>query len=280
MRVQVGDGRIFFDVDGAKLRPDGTLMREVPTLLLLHGGPGFDHSVFKPDLSGLADVAQIVYLDHRGNGRSDRDSLDRLNLERWGDDIHAFCEALEIRRPIVMGESFGGMVAMSYATRHPEHPAKLVLASTSARIRPDRSIKVFERLGGTEARDLAARFFEDPSPANMAAYMEKCLPLYVQHPRSSDWMERSVQDFQLTEHFFKNEIRTFDLRPQLPRIKCPTLITAGEHDPITPIEDSEDIAAAIPAGLARLERFTDAGHGTQRDEPEHFDRVIREFIAS
>ena len=280
MRVQVGDIRMFFDVEGAKLRPDGQTMREVPTLILLHGGPGFDHSVFKPDLSGLADIVQIVYLDHRGNGRSDRSSAAKWNLDQWGDDLRAFCAALEIGRPIVMGESFGGMVAMAYATRHPEHPAKLILASTSAKIRPDRSIKVFERLGGNEARDIAARFFEDPSPEQMKPYIDKCLPLYNQRPRSAGWMERSVQNFELTEFFFKGEIRSFDLLPQLARIKCPTLITAGELDPITPIESAEDIAAAIPAGRARLERFKNAGHGTHHDEPEHFDRVIREFIAS
>jgi hypothetical protein len=48
MKIKVGDSRLFFDVVGAKLRPDGPRMKEVPTLLLLHGGPGFDHSTFKP----------------------------------------------------------------------------------------------------------------------------------------------------------------------------------------------------------------------------------------
>ena len=68
MRVKLDDTRLFFDIEGAKLRPDGPQMREVPTLLLLHGGPGFDHSIWKPQFSELTDVAQIVYLDHRGNG--------------------------------------------------------------------------------------------------------------------------------------------------------------------------------------------------------------------
>jgi pimeloyl-ACP methyl ester carboxylesterase len=71
MRVKVDDARLFFDVDGAQLRPDGPRMRQVPTLLLLHGGPGFDHSIWKPRFAELTDVAQVVFLDHRGNGRSD-----------------------------------------------------------------------------------------------------------------------------------------------------------------------------------------------------------------
>ena len=72
MRVQVGDVWLFFDVEGPKLIPDGPTMCERPTLLLLHGGPGFDHSGFKPQLAELSDIVQVVYLDHRGNGRSDR----------------------------------------------------------------------------------------------------------------------------------------------------------------------------------------------------------------
>jgi len=68
MHVRVGETRLFFDVEGCKLRVDGPRMREVPTLLLLHGGPGLDHSLFKPLLSPLTDVAQIVYLDHRSQG--------------------------------------------------------------------------------------------------------------------------------------------------------------------------------------------------------------------
>jgi proline iminopeptidase len=71
MRVLVNGVRLFFDVEGASLVPDGPTMREKPTLLLLHGGPGFDHSIYKPAYSALADVAQVVYLDHRCNGCSD-----------------------------------------------------------------------------------------------------------------------------------------------------------------------------------------------------------------
>jgi proline-specific peptidase len=280
MRIQIGNVRLFFDVEGAKVRPSGPTMREVPTLLLLHGGPGFDHSIFKPDLSALADIVQIVYLDHRGNGRSDRDSNDRYNLAQWGDDVRAFCDALEIEKPIVFGESFGGMVAMSYASRHPDHPAKLILASTAAKMRPDRSLDVFERLGGEEARKIARRLFDDPSQAAMADFVQKCLPLYNQRPPNPHWIPRTIQNTELTSYFFRSEIRTFDLLPQLARIKCPTLITIGDMDPITPMENSEDIAAAIPKGLVRMERFKNAGHGVHRDHPEAFMRIVRDFIAS
>jgi pimeloyl-ACP methyl ester carboxylesterase len=132
MHVLVKGVRLFFDVEGASLVPDGPTMREKPTLVLLHGGPGFDHSIFKPRLAQLADIAQVVFLDHRGNGRSEPGPRELWTLAQWGDDVHAFCEALGIEHPIVLGASFGGMVALAYATRHPAHPAKLILLSTEA----------------------------------------------------------------------------------------------------------------------------------------------------
>jgi proline iminopeptidase len=97
MRVQVNDVRLFFDVDGLKLVPDGALLRDRPTLLLLHGGPGFDHSLFKPQFSELTDIAQLVYLDLRGNGRSDHGSRDCWTLQHWAEDVHVFCDS-QIRR--------------------------------------------------------------------------------------------------------------------------------------------------------------------------------------
>jgi pimeloyl-ACP methyl ester carboxylesterase len=117
MHVLVNGVRLFFDIEGAKLVPDGPVMREKPTLLLLHGGPGFDHSIYKPAYSTLADIAQIIYLDHRGNGRSEDGPRESWNLPQWGDDVREFCDVLGIISPIVLGVSFGGMVALAYATR-------------------------------------------------------------------------------------------------------------------------------------------------------------------
>ncbi len=83
MHVSVDGVRLFFDVEGAGLAPRGPDMREKPTLLLLHGGPGMDHSLFRPAFSELADVAQLVYLDHRGQGRSDKGTPAEWPCRGW-----------------------------------------------------------------------------------------------------------------------------------------------------------------------------------------------------
>jgi len=189
MHVSVNGVRLFFDVEGAKLVPDGPGMRQKPTLLLLHGGPGFDHSIYKPAYSALADIAQIVYLDHRGNGRSEDGPRESWHLAQWGDDVRAFCDALGITDPIVLGASFGGMVALAYATRHPDHPSKLVLISTEAAgdTHLDRRVALFERFGGPEVGALARRRFLDAdSPRDQAAvdaWRKLAFPVYTRTPR-------------------------------------------------------------------------------------------------
>ena len=148
MKVKVDDVELYFDVAGAKRVPDGPTMVDRPTLVLLHGGPGFDHTNWADSMAPLSEWAQVVAYDHRGNGRSDAGPRDKWTMEQWGDDVAAFCDALGIEKPVVVGSSFGGFVAMSYAGRHPDHPSKLVLDSTSARLVVDRMFPVFERLGG------------------------------------------------------------------------------------------------------------------------------------
>jgi pimeloyl-ACP methyl ester carboxylesterase len=176
-------------------------MREKPTLLLLHGGPGFDHSVYKPAYSALADVAQVIYLDHRGNGRSDAGPKDAWTLAQWGDDVRAFCEAVGIERPIVLGASFGGKVAMAYATRHPSHPAKLILVSTEAAggTHKDRRVAMFEKLGGAEIGAMARRrLYEGHSDkASLDTWLRLAFPLYTRTPRDPNLPRRVVSNSEV-----------------------------------------------------------------------------------
>jgi pimeloyl-ACP methyl ester carboxylesterase len=281
VHVQVGDVKLFFDVEGSKLRPDGPAMREVPTLLLLHGGPGFDHSGFKPAFTEMATMVQVVYLDLRSNGRSDAGPANKWSLEQWAEDVNAFCEALSIKDPIVLGHSMGGIVAMVYAMRYPDHPSKLILSSTSTQpVVGERSFAVFDRLGGPRARAAAVAFWTHPNEDSLLNYEALCLPLYTRTTPPTGFYERAVRNPAMRLVFFEAELRRLDLLRELDRIKCPTLIVAGEDDPITPVEDMEEIAAAMRPDLVRVERFADAGHGVYRDRPGAFFRVLRDFIAA
>src|SRR6188768_3513757 len=108
MHVDVNGTRIWFDADGPALVPSGSAMRDRPTVLLIHGGPGsYDHSYFKPHFSRLTDVAQVVYLDLRDHGRSARHDPAKWSYEVAADDIRAFCDAIGVEHPVVLGHSMG-----------------------------------------------------------------------------------------------------------------------------------------------------------------------------
>ena len=94
MRAKIRDTEIFFDVEGASLVPDGPRLVERPTAFLLHGGPGGDHSGFKPAFSPLAERMQLVYVDHRGQGRSARGPKETYTLDNNVDDLEAVLEGI------------------------------------------------------------------------------------------------------------------------------------------------------------------------------------------
>jgi len=286
MRVLVNGVRLFFDVEGAQLAPDGSTMRDKPSLVLLHGGPGLDHSSYKPRFSRLADIAQVIFLDHRGNGRSDPGRQEDWTLAQWGDDVHAFCEALGIVRPIVLGTSFGGMVAMAYATRHPGHPGGLILVSTEAAggSHMARRIELFERLSECAVGALLRRRDLDVivDAAMLDAWIRLAFPVYTRTPRDPALVRRAIVRPEVNLWFTRpgGEGRTFNFLPALERVQCPTLVLGGEDDPMTPIECQEDIVAALPPQVARFERFPGCGHGVVADAPERAMAVIRDFIQS
>lgn len=277
MQIEVNGVEIFFDVVGPQLQPDGDVLAERKTLLVLHGGPGYDHTTLRPYFDRFADNYQVVYLDHRGCGRSIAQQ-ETWHLNQWADDIAVFCDKLGIQRPLVFGQSFGGMVAMHFAARYPEKLAKLVLSSTAARFLLEETVAYATKLGGPEAGQVAHEFFSKPSLQGYALYSEVCLPLYNQKPAAdAAYRNWAIQRPEVTVHFFKNEMMDMDLRPALAGITCPALVLGGAEDPVTPVQCSKDIAASIGAN-AQLKVFEGCGHGVHRDEPDCAEQVLRVFL--
>ncbi len=281
MRIEIAPGiRLFVDFEGPGLVPDGPSMREKSTLILLHGGPGYDHSGFKPLFSRLADLAQIVYVDHRGHGRSDRRPPGEWTLDTFADDVVRLCDALGLVKPIVLGQSFGGFVAQRYIARHPAHPAKVILSSTSHHMGLARKLAMFDRLGGAEARAVAEAFWTDPNAQTWDAYNRVCMRLYNTTPQGGEARQRIVFNTEVLFASAGGEQRTMDLRPGLAKAQCPVLVMAGDADPVTPIEDAQEIVAALPREWVQFERFAQVGHGPWRDDPERAFAVLRRFIAA
>jgi pimeloyl-ACP methyl ester carboxylesterase len=276
MHVDVNGTRLWFDVDGPSLVPDRDRMLERPTLLLIHGGPGgFDHSYFKPHFSRLTDVAQVVYLDLREHGRSARQDPADWSFEVCADDVRAFCDVIGIVRPIALGHSMGGFVAMLYGTRHPGHAGALILQSTNARFDLPRLVEGFRRAGGDEVAELAGRDYagDDVSVDEWA----RVFATFGPHVPSPDELARGIRNRDVNAPGMEL-MRRLDVIDQLARISSPTLVCVGEVDPVTPVGASQEIVDALAPGIGRLEVLAGAGHFPWLDRPDEYWRLLSDFI--
>lgn len=271
MRIQVGDARLFFDVEGTKLVAEGPWMRERQTVVLLHPGPGFDHGLFKVQLGPwLSAGTQVIYTDLRGGGRSDRSTPEERRLERWADDVKELCDAIGIVRPVVLGLGFGSVVALEYAARHPEHPSALVLAAPVARIIPERSIATYERLGGPEARAVAERFYDGMDEQGFADFLRVCFPLLSSYALTSDVIARADWNPAVLMEWMRGEAKELDLREHLAAVRAPALVLAGEDDAWAPLESVKEVVELLPDST-RFRSYTRGRHSVFRDAPEAYE---------
>lgn len=276
MHVDVNGTRLWFDVDGAALVPDGSEMRQRPTVVLVHGGPGvWDHSYFKPDFGPLAEHAQLVYLDLRDHGRSDWGDAAAWSFEVCADDIRGFCDTVGITQPVVFGHSMGAPIVLLYGARHPGHAAGLIVHSGFARLDIARLVEGFRHVADDDVAEIARRSFSgeevsDEEWHRVGVAFGPRVPDDEQAARARENLELNAPGMDV--------VRRTDIVDQLGEITSPTLVAVGELDPVTPVGAAEEIVAGLREGVAQLEVIPGAGHWSWKDVPEHFWAMIVAFI--
>ncbi len=284
MHASVRGTRLYFDIDGAGLVPDGQAIRARPVAMLVHGGPGGDHSGFKPAMSKLAERMQLIYFDHRGQGRSDPADPATYVLDENVEDMEALRRHLGLGPVVSIGTSYGGMVAMAHAARYPASVSHLILIVTAAHggfipraqaLLAERGTKEQQRVCET----LWAGAFR--SAEEMRHYYEVMGPLYsLRHDEAAAAAAhaRAIYAPEPLNRAFGPQgfLRRYDVRGELARITAPTLILAGRHDWICPPEFSEEIHRLIPGSDPRI--FERSSHSIRADEPEAMFDAIADFV--
>ena len=276
MHVDAKGTRLWFDVDGAALVPDGPGMRVRPTVVVLHGGPGsFDHSYLKPDFARLTDVAQVVYLDLPGHGRSEHGDPASWTFESCAHGVKDFCEAVGIERPVVIGHSLGGMVAMVFAARYPDVPGALVVQSAPGRFDVARLVEKLRKRGGDEVAATAERVYGGDSESVTREAWSRCWALFGPHVVEGDERARTIVNPELNVQALPL-LAGFDALDQVGAITCPTLVCTGELDPVMPPDAARELADAVQS--ARLEVLADAGHFPWKDVPDRYWALLLDFV--
>jgi proline iminopeptidase len=178
----------------------------------------------------------------------------------------------------VLGQSFGGFVAQRYIERHPDHPSKVILSSTSPHKMQERKEAMFGKLGGPAARESCARFWSNPSPETWDDYGVHCRHLYNTTPQDPDGGARTIYNLDVLFASAAGEQRTMNLLPGLAKARCPVLVMVGEDDPVCPVADAQDIAAALPPQWMQYRAFPNVGHGAWRDDADAAFAQLRRFI--
>jgi proline iminopeptidase len=267
-------------------------------IIVLHGGPDFDHRYLLPDLDQLQDQFRLIYYDQRGRGRSAEDVQPKdVSLTSELDDLDEVRQYFRLDAPVLLGHSWGALLALTYAVRYPTRPSHLILMNPAPVSAGDVAVlrrAYLEKLGAEMDRQrgiLASPAYQAGDPDAVSARYRIHFKQALERPEDYDKLmarmkaafisqgndgilkARAIEDRLYRETW---EVPGYDLMPKLCSLRTPTLVIAGDHDFI-PAEVAEHISHALPS--AQLIRIRDCGHFAFlecADEVRHaFDGFLR-----
>ncbi len=256
---------------------------DAPLIIAHHGAPGLgSRSEPVKAFGSLADSFRVLVFDARGSGKSG--DTPPFTHEQWIADVDALREWAGAETFVMAGGSYGGFVAMEYAIRHPERLQAMILRDTSAdHAHNDLALanaRASDRVDIDEDKLLRIMEGRIRDNEDFKNCWREVLPLYDFDfdPATLQTRVDSV-DYHYATHnaAFSDNLLRYDLKADLPEVTCPTLVTVGRTDWITPVACSETIAELIPD--AELVVFEKSGHSPPSDEPELFQQTIRGFLA-
>ena len=263
-----------------------------PTLVCHGGGPGLS-AFYLGNLGGLDDRLELVLLDPRGTGDSDRPAdPSAYAIEDYVDDLEDLREHLGIERLNLLGHSHGGIVAIAYAARYPDRLERLILACALARWAPEQQAAMEEAVASradepwyedAKAALDAEQAGEFETDEEMAELGIREFPFYFAHYGDVERayvesLRGDPSNADTLRHFNHEIFETFDLRPELEKITAPALVITGADDFIT----GPPSAAEIEQGLANVTKvlIPDCGHFLFVEAPEAFGEAVVSFLGA
>lgn len=259
------------DVRGISTAYDDTRGAGTP-LVLVHGFP-LDRRIWAGQVRGLADVARVIAPDLPGFGETPA-ARGSLSMDDYAAHVAGLLDALGVERAVVGGVSMGGYVAMAFHRRFPKRLLGLVLADTRAGAdSPD----------GRKARDAAAATARAQGTGAVAAQMIDKM-LTPETARANPALRGSLLDLMSSQPADGVVAALAAMRdrpdsaPSNARIAAPTLVVCGAADTLIPPAESEAIRDSVPG--SRLATIAGAGHLPNYEQPDAFNRAVREFLAT
>lgn len=256
-----------------------------PPLVIVHGGPGFGHQYLYSYFSQLSDQFKIIFYDQRASGKSNgHKNPVKVTMENFVEDLEGIRGFYKIEKLHVLGQSYGGLVALSYAVKYPEKMGSLLLLESST-VDPE-SDKVFEealnnRLTERENNQLSSLMVKLDTTSSKAKIMKEYFDIlfkaYFFNKKLLSQLDLSYLTDEMVQKIFisgQNLKTDPDLQESLKNINCPTLIIHGDYDPI-PVDGMEKIHKAIKSSQFTV--LKDCGHFAHIEKPDVYFQRIRDF---
>ena len=257
-----------------------------PRALVLHGGPGASHDYLLPQMLQLTAVRELVFYDQRGGGRSRVDATVAVDWSAHVSDLRAVATELGVEPLVLVGYSWGGLLAMLYAVEAAERgarpaPEALLLidpAPVTRRFRAAFESEFARRQASPEIGELRDELVRsglrerDPEAFRQRVF-ELSVAGYFADPRAA----RELTPFRVVARVQQavwDSLGDYDLLPRLPSVRCRALVVHGREDPI-PLASSEACARALGARLVVLDR---CGHVPYVEQPEALFDVAATFL--
>jgi pimeloyl-ACP methyl ester carboxylesterase len=248
-------------------------------LIVLHGGPGLDHTMFRPWLDPLGDEFRLLYVDERGQGRSERTDPETLTLEVFARDVDLLAEALGLERFALLGHSFGAIITTWHATEVGTAAAYVVSGGgdSSDALMADVEAS-FEELGDLRQviEDSWEREKSVETEEECAQLLDDQMPFHFHGAPPPGFGDGTVYSPAVLRHFANAGYGDFDYRPKLAGVARPTLVIVGEHDRTTTTRAARVLHEGIPA--SDLVVIPGAGHMSYVEAQEPYLDAVRRFL--
>ena len=266
------------DLDGVTLYT--RMVGAGPEVVVLHGGPGAHHDYLLPQFDALAEGRTLRYYDQRGGGRSPVDRDVPVGWRHQVSDLDALIDHWDLAPATLLGYSWGGLLALLYATEHPDRVGRLALVSPAATTAEGRTAfeqRFAERMQAPEivaARgELRSSGLREPDPER---YRQRAFELSVAGYFADPGQARNLTPFRVTGRTQTEvwaSLGDYDLRGRLVALSVPARVLHGRHDPI-PIETARETADRIGADFYEM----DSGHVPYVEDYDRFVRLLDEFL--
>lgn len=248
-------------------------------LIVLHGGPGLDHQMFRPYLDPLAVEYRLLYVDDRGQGRSERVDPATLSLDRFARDVDLLAQALRLDRFALLGHSFGAIIATYHALELGNAGAYVISGGADESSAMLADVEASLEAMGEAGKPIAASWEEEKAvqtQEQLKQLLRVQMPFHFHREPPPGYAEETVGSPEVLRHFANAGYGDFDYRPKLGRLAEPTLIVVGEHDRTT----TPRAARILHEGIAGSELVVipDAGHMTFVEQTEVYLDAVRRFL--